>query len=89
MEMNKLKQWFDINKLSLNLKKTKIMLFGNGKVTTNVQVMIDNVYIESVYENKFLGVILDHKICWKPHICESKTGKEYCSSKKSKRHFGS
>ncbi len=23
--------------------------------------------IECVYENKFLGVILDHKICWKPH----------------------
>ena len=30
--------------------------------------MINNINIERVYENKFLGVILDHKICWKPHI---------------------
>lgn len=29
---------------------------------------IDNVCIERVYENKFLGVIIDHKICWKPQI---------------------
>ena len=30
-EMIKLKNWFDYNKLSLNLAKTKIMLFGYGK----------------------------------------------------------
>lgn len=33
-----------------------------------VQLKIDNISIERVYENKFLGVILDHKIGWKPHI---------------------
>lgn len=31
-EMNKLKNWFDLNKLSLNLDKTKLMLFGRRKV---------------------------------------------------------
>ncbi len=30
-EMHKLKTWFDSNKLSLNLNKTEIMLFGNRK----------------------------------------------------------
>ena len=30
-EIIKLKNWFDYNKLSLNLAKTKIMLFGYGK----------------------------------------------------------
>ncbi len=29
--------------------------------------MTDNVNTERVYENIFLGVILDHKVCWKPH----------------------
>lgn len=67
-EINKLKIWFDLNKLSLNLDKTKFMLFGNRKTDTQVKVMINNVKIERVYENTFLGVILDHKICWKPHI---------------------
>ena len=67
-EMIKLKQWFDRNKLSLNLNKTKIMFFGHRKIDTLVTVRIDNVNIERVEQIKFLGVILDHKICWKPHI---------------------
>ncbi len=72
--LEKLKQWFDVNKLSLNLNKTKFMLFGNRTIPVDtVQIMIDNVHIERVYENKFLGVILDHKICWKPHINHIRT----------------
>ena len=31
LELGKLKQWFDANKLSLNIKKTKFMIFGNKK----------------------------------------------------------
>lgn len=72
-EISKLKLWFDVNKLSLNLSKTKLMLFGNRKVDTQVQMTIDDVNIERVYENKFLGVLLNHKICWKPHINYIKT----------------
>uniref|UniRef100_A0A3Q3EDH9 Reverse transcriptase domain-containing protein n=1 Tax=Labrus bergylta TaxID=56723 RepID=A0A3Q3EDH9_9LABR len=66
-EMSKLKRWFDNNKLSLNLSKTKIM-FGNCKLNNDVNVKIDGVNIERVYVNKFLGVTIDHKLCWKPHI---------------------
>ncbi len=67
-EMVKLKLWFDVNKLSLNMNKTKLMLFGNCEINTQVQIIIDGVNIERVYEIKFLGVILDHKLCWKSHI---------------------
>lgn len=66
-EMIKLKRWFDVNKLSLNIAKTKIMLFGNY-IKPEIELKINNISIERVYENKFLGVILDHKISWKPHI---------------------
>lgn len=55
------------NKLSFNLSKTKIMLFGNCKISTHVQVMIANVNIERVNDT-LLGVILDHRICYKPYI---------------------
>ncbi len=68
IEINKLKRWFGVNKLSLNISKTKIMLFGKYKINPLVELKIDNVKIERVCENKFLGVILDHKICWKPQI---------------------
>lgn len=67
-EFIKIKKWFDKNKLSLNLSKTKIMLFGKNKTNTQIQVQIDGIIIERVFDNKFLGVIIDDKICWKPHI---------------------
>lgn len=44
------------------------MIFGNRKIHSDVNVMIDNISIETVFETKFLGVILDHQICWKPHV---------------------
>ena len=67
-ELSKLKSWFNRNKLSLNLEKTKFMLLGNQKKNIKAELMIDNVMVERVYEIKFLGVILDHKLCWKSHI---------------------
>ena len=66
--MCKLKMWFDGNKLSLNLSKTKFMLFGNCNENTQVQLQVDGVDVERVYENKFLGVTIDDKINWKSHI---------------------
>lgn len=44
------------------------MLFGNQKKNIKVEICVDNVYLERVNEIKFLGVIIDHKLCWKPHI---------------------
>ena len=67
-EMCKMKMWFDRNKLSLNLSKTKFMLFGNCNKNTQVHLQIDGVNVERVYENKFLGVTIDDKINWKSHI---------------------
>ena len=53
LELYQLKIWFDINKLSLNLEKTKFMLFGNCKSKTNLQILINDVLVERV--NKMLG----------------------------------
>lgn len=68
MEIDILKCWFSINKLSVNVNKTKYVISGNHKVNKKVQIMIDKIEIERVYKNKFLGVVIDHKRCWKPHI---------------------
>ena len=67
-EMKKLKIWFDWNKLSLNVSKTKFMLFGKYTENIKVRIEIDGVEIERVHENKFLGVIVDDRLSWKPHI---------------------
>jgi len=63
-EFKKIKQWFDINMLSINLSKTTFMVFGNGKSNHQAQIQIEGVNIKRV---------LDEKICWKPHIKYIKT----------------
>lgn len=68
IELMKLNKWFSLNKLSLNESKTKFMLFGGKRTNTEVKLNLNNVEIERVYETKFLGVIIDDKVCWKPHI---------------------
>lgn len=66
--MNKLKRWFNVNKLSLNLIKTKFMLFGKRKTDVAVQIRVDDITVERVQQNVFLGVVIDDKLSWKPHI---------------------
>lgn len=67
-EMVKLKEWFNINKLSLNLKKTKFMIFGKRKKDENTVLSIAGTSIERVKEIRFLGVLLDEGLTWKSHI---------------------
>ena len=47
-EMVNLKNWFDVNKLSLNLKKTKFMFFSKRKEDGNVFLTIDGSATERV-----------------------------------------
>lgn len=62
--------WFNINKLSLNLKKTKCMVFKarQRRYCPNIQLKIDDRCIDQVSETVFLGVILDETLSWKSHI---------------------
>ena len=71
-EMKKLKNWFDVNKLSLNLEKTKFMIFGNREKEHEVILSINGADIERVSEFRFLGVIMDEKLTWKSHIAHVK-----------------
>ena len=70
LEMNKLSIWFKANKLSLNLKKTKFMVFKPRQKHSicNIQISIDNQNIVEVKETNFLGVILDENLNWKSEI---------------------
>ena len=65
-----LSRWFRINKLSLNLSKTKFMVFM-GKLRSNVETIelkVDHIVIERVTETNFLGVVIDDKLSWQSHI---------------------
>jgi len=64
-ELKKLEIWFAINKLSLNIKKTSFMVFGNRNIPQDIILKINNIQIERVYVTKFLGVFIDNKLKWK------------------------
>ena len=57
----------------MNLNKTKFIIFGTRQIKNTATIRVNGIEIERVYENKFLGVILDDKLCWKPHINNVKT----------------
>ena len=69
-ELRKLSDWFIVNKLSLNLTKTKFMIFKPRQKARHpdVQLTLNNRCIEQVNETVFLGVILDETLSWKSHI---------------------
>uniref|UniRef100_A0A3Q3KL62 Reverse transcriptase domain-containing protein n=1 Tax=Monopterus albus TaxID=43700 RepID=A0A3Q3KL62_MONAL len=67
-EFGKIKKWCDNNLLSLNLEKTKYMVFGNRRPHNELQLRIGGANIERVYEIKFLGVMVDDRLSWKSHI---------------------
>ena len=70
LELNKLSIWFKANKLSLNLKKTKYIVFrpSQRRINCNIVISIDDQHIDRAKETVFLGVILDENLNWKSQI---------------------
>ena len=62
-ELIKVKNWLNKNKLSPNLAKTKYML---------IKPIIKNFHLdqqfERSYSTKYLGLIFDEDLTWKPHL---------------------
>ena len=69
-ELSVIATWFKSNKLSLNLKKTKCVIFcaKNKKYNKTIDIIIDNKQIEQVSSIIFLGVHIHEHLDWKPHI---------------------
>jgi hypothetical protein len=65
-----LSDWLKANKLSLNISKTKYMLFSNKRLTglNNLEVMINNTLLVREQCLKFLGIYIDENLTWNQHI---------------------
>ena len=65
----KLCEWFNANKLTINMKKTAYTIFApNIKVPRALNnIMINNIKVERVESVKYLGMTLDEKLNWKEH----------------------
>ena len=69
IELISVVEWLKANRLSLNIDKTKYMVFLPRKqtISNNVSIKLSGHAIE-VTKIKFLGVILDNKLNFKEHI---------------------
>jgi hypothetical protein len=76
-QMVKVEEWLKINRLYINVDKTKIMLIrGVRKKATedNLKIKLHNKVLEIVSEIKYLGVIIDKNLNFSKHV-------EYISKK--------
>ena len=68
-ELKKVFKWLDVNKLCLNVSKSKFMLFQMPqKRVPHLLFSIDRMHIEHVTEFNFLGLIIDSNLNWKAHL---------------------
>ena len=65
-ELPKLNHWLKLNRLSLNLRKTKYLYFS--KSNKNIAIQIDGSDILQTKCIKYLGVHLDDKLKWHKHV---------------------
>ena len=70
-QLAKISDWLAVNKLSLNVKKTKFVVFHaiNKDIEELIpELQINNIAIERVENFNFLGLIFNEHMFWKHHI---------------------
>ena len=69
-EMDKVVDWLQINRLSLNLNKTHFILFRRKgvRISLSTDLIINNIQIDMIQRTKFLGVIIDENLSFQRHI---------------------
>ena len=68
-ELQNIFKWLDVNRLCLNVAKSKFMLFYMPqKEIAQLTFNINGMVIEHVKEFNFLGLILDSNLNWTAHL---------------------
>ena len=77
MELSKIGLWFRNNKLTLNIDKTHFILIHRRNQQFNIHLELNGSQLLQKEQTKYLGVTIDSKLNWKPHVhnCTSKLNK--------------
>ena len=68
-EVEKITKWLQINKLSLNTQKTKLMVFHRKqKHIKELNIVINGTKIDRVESFNFLGLTIDETLSWAQHV---------------------
>ena len=70
VEINKVAEWLNINKLSINTSKTKFILFRsyNKKQNFDITIEINREKLKQVKNTSFLGIVIDECLKWNEHV---------------------
>ena len=75
--LSEISQYMICNKLHINMSKCCYMYFSPNKLKITPEdddqqllIRINDIVIKQVTQTKFLGVIIDDKLSWQPHITE-------------------
>ena len=75
-ELKVIQSWLIANKLSLNVGKTKYIIFSTTRKkfnSKNIKIYMNDQELEQVSDIKFLGITIDKHLTWKKHIQTIKT----------------
>ena len=70
-ELEKVANWLDANKLSLNINKTNYIAFRSHNTYADhndMKIMLREQTVNKVNETKFLGITIDQFVSFKSHI---------------------
>jgi len=72
VELEKVSQWLYANKLSLNIEKTSFVVFHSPqrRIAHKLNISISSMSVKSVNEVKYLRLIYDSNLNWKPYLHE-------------------
>lgn len=69
MELEHISDWLRCNKLSLNVQKTKYMIFHKPQKKVNdLNLVLNNTAIQRVSDFDFLGLTINEHLNWTSHI---------------------
>ncbi len=67
-ELSLITTWLEVNKLSINENKTKVMIFYMPpKKIVDPSIKLNNTSLEIVNDFNFLGININKSLKWKPH----------------------
>ena len=67
-ELERVNTWLKLNQLTLNVEKTRGMIFHKGRKLEHTKWSMNNRTIDITSQFLFLGVILDGNLSWKEHV---------------------
>jgi hypothetical protein len=70
LELRKISDWAQNNKLKFNENKSKVMLMSprKRKEKKEVEIYLNNKILEQVNKIKYLGIIFDSKMTFRDHV---------------------